>query len=164
MLDYGYYSIITRKPHLGSFCTLLLCCCVFIQEDFLVLSGQTKHLKLPVHYGIKCFHCIQVHVAIMTSNCKNFSHQCCYANTTPGSCELCHIFPFVTAWVKALHWAQGRVVIKATCKQRSQGQFFGTPAAGDIQDWHYQIILSIQGVLSHSLFTTTLKINLLKEL
>lgn len=124
MLDYGYYSIITRKPHLGSFCTLLLCCCVFIKEDFLVLLGQTKHLKLPVHYGIKCFHCIQVHVAIMTSNCKNFSHQCCYANTTPGSCELCHIFPFVTAWVKALHWAQGRVVIKATCKQWSQGQFF----------------------------------------
>lgn len=58
----------------------------------------------------------------MTSNCKNFPHQCCYANTTPRSCELCHVFPFVTAWVEPLHRAQGRVVIEATCKQPSQGQ------------------------------------------
>lgn len=66
----------------------------------------------------------------MTSNCKNFSHQCCYANTTPGSCELCHVFPFVTAWVKPLHWAQGRVVIKATCKQPSQGQLLALLVQG----------------------------------
>lgn len=66
----------------------------------------------------------------MTSNCKNFSHQCCYANTTPWSCELCHIFPFVTARVKTLHRAQRWVVIKPTCKQQSHGQLLALLVQG----------------------------------
>lgn len=95
----------------------------------------------------------------MTSNCKNFPHQCCYANTAPRSCKLCHIFPFVTAWVEPLHRAQGRVVIKATCKQPSQGQLLALL----VQEISKTGILSIQGscpALSLLELYKLLKINL----
>lgn len=111
-----YYSVTARKQQTCSWCPQFLLSCVFIEADVSAFVSQMKNIKLPVHYGIKCFHCVQVCVAVVTSHCKNSPHQCCDADSTPWGRKLCDILPLVAAWVKAFHRAQRRVVIEATCR------------------------------------------------
>lgn len=106
--------------------------------------SQMKNIKLPVHYGIKCFHCIQVCVAVVTSHCKNSPHQCCDADSTPWSCKLCNVLPLVAAWVKAFHRAEWRVVIEATCKESSCTRIWPLGGGSDIPGLHYRGFLSIE--------------------
>lgn len=122
-----------------------------------------KKKELPIHYGIKCFHSIQVRVAVVTSNCKNSAHQRCDANSPPWGCKLCDILPFVTTWVKALHGTQRRVVIEATCKESPYTEMWPLPVVVIAQMCIAGLFLACSGLEPQSTFLTKsqscLKIN-----
>lgn len=113
-----------------------------------------KKKELPIHYGIKCFHSIQVRVAVVTSNCKNSAHQRCDANSPPWGCKLCDILPFVTTWVKALHGTQRRVVIEATCKESPYTEMWPLPVVVIAQMCIAGLFLACSGLEPQSMFLT----------
>lgn len=113
-----------------------------------------KKKELPIHYGIKCFHSIQVRVAVVTSNCKNSAHQRCDANSPPWGCKLCDILPFVTTWVKALHGTQRRVVIEATCKESPYTEMWPLPMVVIAQMCIAGLFLACSGLEPQSMFLT----------
>lgn len=113
-----------------------------------------KKKELPIHYGIKCFHSIQVRVAVVTSNCKNSAHQRCDANSPPWGCKLCDILPFVTTWVKALHGTQRRVVIEATCKESPYTEMWPLPVVVIAQMCIAGLFLACSGLEPQSTFLT----------
>lgn len=71
----------------------------------------------PVHSRLKSLHCVQVDVPIVTPNCKHSSHNSSDPDSTTWRGQLRHVLPAVHAWVKSLHGAQWRVVIKTTFRK-----------------------------------------------
>lgn len=94
---------------------------VFYHRNPPLISADTT-CKSPVEHRIEGFHCVQVGVAIVTSNCEDLAHHRGNAHPAPGRGERGHIIPLVASRVVPLDGAQGRVIIKTSCRRKVQIQ------------------------------------------
>lgn len=67
----------------------------------------------PVHPWLKSLHCVQVDVSVVSSYRKHSAHHRGDPDSTTRGGELRHILPAVHPGIKALHGAEGGVVVKA---------------------------------------------------
>jgi len=86
----------------------------------IVLTSSPAHLlaSSPVHSRLKSLHRVQVDVPIVTPDCEHSPHDGGHPDSPARGGQLGHVLPAVQPWVKALHGAQGGIVIEAAFREK----------------------------------------------